>query len=135
MTVIHPAPLKAGDRVALVSPSGPVPDPAVVGQCREVLEKLGYDVWTGPSAHKFTDYLAGWDEERAADLNQAFRDPEIRAPARGLLSRFSFRIAIKPGISCSARIISLRPNGASDRSATRKSRRAARLVVMGVLLG
>ncbi|MDK2971282.1 MAG: muramoyltetrapeptide carboxypeptidase [Candidatus Sumerlaeota bacterium] len=79
MPIVHPAPLQPGDRVALVSPSGPVPEPIVVDQCREVLEKMGYSVWVGPSAHKFTDYLAGWDEERAADLNQAFRDREIRA--------------------------------------------------------
>ena len=46
-------------------------------------------------------------------------DPEMRAPASGLDSPNSWRMAIRPGISCSARIISLRPNGASDRSATR----------------
>ena len=46
-------------------------------------------------------------------------DPEMRAPASGLASPNSRRSAISPGISCSARSISLRPNGASDRSATR----------------
>src|SRR5215207_5592233 len=52
-------------------------------------------------------------------------EPEMRAPANGLLGPYSLRIAISPGISCSARIISLRPNGANERSATRKSLRAA----------
>ncbi len=46
-------------------------------------------------------------------------EPEMRAPASGLDSPYSLRSAISPGISCSARIISLRPKGASERSATR----------------
>src|SRR6187401_1278121 len=50
-------------------------------------------------------------------------EPEMRAPASGLDGPYSLRMAIRPGISCSARIISLRPNGASERSATRKSKR------------
>src|SRR4029079_17601953 len=60
-------------------------------------------------------------------------EPEMRAPARGLVGPYSLRIAIKPGISCSARIISLRPNGASEISATRKSLRDARVDDMGGL--
>ncbi len=51
-------------------------------------------------------------------------EPEMRAPASGLLGPNSARRARRPGISCSARWISLRPNGASETSATRKSRRA-----------
>ena len=49
-------------------------------------------------------------------------EPEIRAPANGATSRYSRRRAIRPGISCSASRISLRPNSASDRSATLKSK-------------
>ncbi|MBX3728228.1 MAG: LD-carboxypeptidase [Candidatus Sumerlaeia bacterium] len=74
----HPRALKPGDLVALVSPSGPVASPEIVDKCRAVLEEYGLRVWTGPSAHKFTDYLAGSDEERAADLNAAFRNPQVR---------------------------------------------------------
>src|SRR6476659_1976345 len=48
-------------------------------------------------------------------------EPEIRAPLSGSTSAFSRRSAISPGISCSASRISLRPNSASDRSATLKS--------------
>ena len=52
-------------------------------------------------------------------------EPEMRAPASGLLRAELGRAAARrPGISCSARWISLRPNGARERSATRKSRRA-----------
>ena len=45
-------------------------------------------------------------------------EPMIRAPDSGLVSPYSFRMAIRPGISCSARRISLRPNSASPRSFT-----------------
>src|SRR5215203_5310884 len=58
-------------------------------------------------------------------------EPEMRAPASGLVAPNSARRARSPGISCSASNISLRPNGASDRSATRKSRRAASVELMG----
>ena len=49
------------------------------------------------------------------------RLPMIRAPASGWASAYSARSAIRPGISTSASSISLRPHGASDRSATLKS--------------
>jgi hypothetical protein len=45
-------------------------------------------------------------------------EPMTRAPASGFALAYSARIAISPGISCSASRISLRPNSASDRSAT-----------------
>jgi hypothetical protein len=45
-------------------------------------------------------------------------DPVIRAPASGWRSAYSARMAIRPGISCSASVISLRPKSASPRSAT-----------------
>ena len=45
-------------------------------------------------------------------------EPVIRAPRSGWLGAYSARTAISPGISCSASWISLRPNEASERSAT-----------------
>src|SRR3954462_9977093 len=48
-------------------------------------------------------------------------EPAILAPASGSESPYWARMAISPGISCSARLIALRPNSAKDRSATRKS--------------
>ena len=50
-------------------------------------------------------------------------EPVIRAPRSGWLAACSARIAIRPGISCSASSISFRPNSASERSATLKSGR------------
>src|SRR5690349_4911551 len=48
-------------------------------------------------------------------------EPVTRAPLSGWRSACSRRVAMRPGISCSASWISLRPNAASDRSATLKS--------------
>src|SRR5580765_593089 len=45
-------------------------------------------------------------------------DPVTRTPASGLSFAYLRRIDIKPGISCSAIVISLRPQSASWRSAT-----------------
>src|SRR3954466_1547988 len=51
-------------------------------------------------------------------------EPMIFAPFSGNLPLYSARVAIRPGISCSARRISLRPHSASERSATLKAGRA-----------
>src|SRR5512139_2518831 len=48
-------------------------------------------------------------------------EPVMRAPRSGCPAANSSRIAIRPGISVSAMRISLRPQSASDRSATTKS--------------
>src|SRR5215472_12438347 len=48
-------------------------------------------------------------------------EPAILRPFNGCCGPYSLRSAIRPGISCSASWISLRPNSASDRSATLKS--------------
>src|SRR5690606_36134832 len=48
-------------------------------------------------------------------------EPAILAPLSGFAAAYSLRVAMRPGISCSARRISLRPNSARDRSATLKS--------------
>ena len=48
-------------------------------------------------------------------------EPMMRAPLSGWLSPYSSRMAMRPGISCSASVISLRPNSAREMSATLKS--------------
>ena len=58
-------------------------------------------------------------------------EPVIRAPASGWAAAYSLRIDIRPGISCSARVISLRPNSARERSATLKSCRLSTVVIRG----
>ncbi len=45
-------------------------------------------------------------------------EPVMRTSASGVSFAYFRRMAIRPGISCSAMEISLRPHSASDRSAT-----------------
>src|SRR6476660_1313286 len=58
---------------------------------------------------------------RTAVCTVMCKDPAILAPASGLDSPYCVRMAISPGISYSARLISLRPKSARVKSATRKS--------------
>jgi muramoyltetrapeptide carboxypeptidase len=84
---ISPPRLRPGDTVAVVAPSGPVPTElldAGVGRLRE----WGLDVHVMPhvrDTHPGLGYLAGSDEARAADFQEAWLDPDVRAvvAARG----------------------------------------------------
>src|SRR6266568_4881473 len=62
-------------------------------------------------------------------------EPVILAPRSGCVRAYSARTAISPGISCSARVISLRPNSASERSATLNGRVSAGMSAPVLLLG
>ncbi|WP_091615822.1 S66 peptidase family protein [Micromonospora mirobrigensis] len=61
----------------LVSPSGPT-TPELVARGVELLTGWGLRPVLGPNAYARHGYLAGDDVLRAADLNAAFADPEIR---------------------------------------------------------
>ncbi|MEU8272598.1 LD-carboxypeptidase, partial [Sphaerisporangium sp. NPDC049002] len=73
-----PARLRPGDRVAIVAPSGPV-DPVRLARGRQVLTEIGLDVVVMPRVLNRRGYLAGSDAGRAADLQEAWCDPEVRA--------------------------------------------------------
>jgi muramoyltetrapeptide carboxypeptidase len=77
-----PPSLRAGDKVAVVAPSGPV-DPVLLDRGCAVLKGLGLEVTVGAHARDRSaagvTYLAGTDADRAADLQQAWCDPLIAA--------------------------------------------------------
>lgn len=76
--LIVPEPLRPGDLIAIVSPSGTVKE-EYVSRAAEVLRAAGYRVRIGPHAlGKFHTY-AGTPEERFADLASALTDPEVKA--------------------------------------------------------
>ncbi|MFF5171934.1 LD-carboxypeptidase [Micromonospora sp. NPDC000089] len=74
---LRPAALRPGDTVMLVSPSGPT-RPERVARGIELLTGWGLRPVAAPNAYARQGYLAGGDELRAADLNTAFADPEVR---------------------------------------------------------
>src|SRR5262245_36943325 len=77
-TWIRPPRLRAGDEVAIVAPSGPVPH-ARLEQGIVVLERMGLRVRLGASVLARTRYLAGDDVKRAIDLLALWANPRIRA--------------------------------------------------------
>ncbi len=70
--------MRAGARVALVAPAGPVTDERIEGALARCAA-LELAPVLGRSARVRTAYLAGSDEERAADLQAAIADPDIDA--------------------------------------------------------
>ncbi|MEJ3745326.1 LD-carboxypeptidase [Actinomycetes bacterium KLBMP 9797] len=75
--VVRPPALRAGDAVMLVSPSGPTV-PERVARGIELLTGWGLRPVLAPNAYARHGYFAGVDALRAADLNAAFADPEVR---------------------------------------------------------
>jgi muramoyltetrapeptide carboxypeptidase len=84
--LVKPPRLRPGDRVAIVSPSGPAVGrwPHRAERGRAYLEGLGLKVQTMPNATKVTGWTAGSVQERADDLHAAFADPEIKAIVCGI---------------------------------------------------
>ena len=81
MSRTRPPRLRAGDTVAIVAPSGP-PPPELVDAGVAVLQDWGLRVRIGKHVldrHPDLPYLAGLDAHRAADLQDAWCDPDVAA--------------------------------------------------------
>lgn len=79
---LHEAPLAAGDVVRIVSPSG-IAKQENLDIAVDALTSWGLEVQVGPHAlardARAETYLAGSDDERRADLVDAWCDPEVSA--------------------------------------------------------
>lgn len=78
---VRPDRLRPGDLVALVAPAGPMP-PELLEAGIEIVRSWGLRVQVGKHVldrHPTLNYLAGTDEDRAADLQEAWCDPEVAA--------------------------------------------------------
>lgn len=73
-----PFPLRPGDTIRLVSPASPLKR-SQLDVAIELFESWGYRVELGSHALEWTDHLAGPDEARAKDLEDAFLDDGVRA--------------------------------------------------------
>ncbi len=71
--------LRDGARVALVAPSGILPDPLHVARAEDNVRSLGWIPITGSNVSRIHGYLAGTDDERISDLNHAIQDDSIDA--------------------------------------------------------
>ncbi len=78
-SILKPPRLQKGDTIGLLSPASAPSTPEKIDKSVRYLESLGYRVVVGKHAMAVHGYLAGTDEERAADLNAMLRDRTIRA--------------------------------------------------------
>lgn len=72
-------PLKAGARVALVAPAGPLKLPADLDRALANCRTLDWEPIVGANARSRHAYFAGADQERLADLNAALCDDTVDA--------------------------------------------------------
>jgi muramoyltetrapeptide carboxypeptidase len=97
LAALCPAPLRSGDVVRFVSPASP-PTEEGVAHATEILRSWGLRVQLARNVFSRCprlDYLAGTDEERLADFNEALRDPEVRAIIATRGGKGAYRIADK----------------------------------------
>ena len=77
-TIKYPAPLKPGDKIAIVSPAGIVPPEQVI-QSVEVLNGQGWEAYISEHALGESGSYSGTATDRYNDLVQALTDPTVRA--------------------------------------------------------
>jgi muramoyltetrapeptide carboxypeptidase len=89
---MKPSKLRPGDTVRLVSPAS-TPDEEGVARCKSLLENLGLRVELGRHVFDKCGYLAGNDEDRLSDLNDALNTSEVRAIIATRGGKGAYRIA------------------------------------------
>ncbi len=89
---VKPNVLRAGDAVRLVSPAS-TPDESNVEQIATLLESNGLRVQLARHVFDRFGYLAGRDEDRLKDLNEAINDTSVRAIIATRGGKGAYRIA------------------------------------------
>ena len=79
MEIVKPPRLKRGDLISIVSPASSPKDSDKVQAAVKYFESFGYRVTVSKNVFNVHGYLAGTDDERAEDLNQAFADKNVKA--------------------------------------------------------
>ena len=77
--VRRPAALRPGDRVGVIDPASATWNPVDVDIMVDALAALGLEAALGAHLMDRRGYLAGRDEDRAADVMTMFADPSVRA--------------------------------------------------------
>ncbi|MEM1446366.1 MAG: LD-carboxypeptidase [Planctomycetota bacterium] len=75
---MKPAPLKPGDTIMFVAPAGDLIEDRVM-LAKQRLEERGFRVLIPETLFRKHGYLAGTDEQRAAELMAAFTHPDVDA--------------------------------------------------------
>ncbi len=88
---LRPTPLKIGDTIRFVSPAS-TPDMSQLSRQAKIIESWGLRVEYGKHVHDVHGFLAGTDADRASDINDAIRDPKVRAIVATRGGKGSYRI-------------------------------------------
>jgi muramoyltetrapeptide carboxypeptidase len=78
-TLVRPRALQLGDTVGLITPGTYVSDPDRLAAAARTLDHFGLKMRMGRNVRRRDGYLGGSAEERAADLHEMFRDPDVKA--------------------------------------------------------
>ena len=76
---IKPEKLKKGDTIGIISPAGAVKEKKLFNNAVKYFENKGYKGKIAPHTLDMKAYLAGEDKNRLADLENFFKDDEIKA--------------------------------------------------------
>ncbi len=76
---VRPGRLRTGDTVGLVDPASATWEPVSIEVVEESWAALGFKTKRGANLLARRGYFAGTDEQRAADVNAMFSDPQVRA--------------------------------------------------------
>lgn len=79
MDIIKPKRLAINQTIGIVAPASPPRDGSVIALWLERIRELGFQVKEGKHLYDRFGYLAGFDKDRAADINQMFADKEVDA--------------------------------------------------------
>ena len=79
MTIIKPPRLRKGDLIGLVAPASTPSTEEKIQRGAQYFEHLGYRVKPGKYIRSEHGYLAGTDENRAADFNEMVCDKTVKA--------------------------------------------------------
>ena len=79
LKIIKPPALHRGDVIGIISPASPVSSDEKIEKGVIYLEQLGYKVKLGKHVRATHGYLAGTDSNRAHDINDMFKDKQVKA--------------------------------------------------------
>ncbi len=77
MDLIRPPALKTGDTIGIVAPASHSAFPSALRNGRHALKTLGFRTVTAPHLADRHGFLAGTEEDRLADLEGMFTDPDV----------------------------------------------------------
>lgn len=78
-SLIKPQRISFNSTLGLVAPASPIYEESVFDRMIETLKSFGFSLKLGKHVRDRRGYLAGTDQDRAADLMQMFEDPDVDA--------------------------------------------------------